>query len=342
METYPTVDRAALRAKIKKGLRLFVLISTLTILGIYFFTATEKTWSYFQGLKPAYLVAVFFVWLLYLAFDGLRLRILAGALGGKVDLKTAAEVILTGLFLAAVTPFQIGGFPVQLYILNKRSLSIGKSTLVLLFRGLLTTILLAPVFVFVFIVYREYFSSALIKGLFFYLSIVFPVGLALFILFMVFPEQMRNIFLFLRRKRTAHLFDRFFTEVLEAKSGLARYYRSKKLHLVYAFVVTIASTACYYLITLVIILGLGLNTPKLDVVVLSLLLNVVLMFIPTPGASGVAEAGFATLFSTLIPRELLTIGVILWRFFTFYLGVIIGGIILLNMLKPPKDSKEDR
>lgn len=339
METYQTIDRVALRAKIKKGLRIFALISTVAILVILLSTIDKKTWSHFRNLRPVYLGAIFLLWIFYLVFDGLRLRILASALGGRVNLKTAAEVILTGLFLAAVTPFQIGGFPVQLYILNKRSLSLGKSTLVLLFRGLLTTILLGSVFPFILIFYREFFSSTLIKGLFVYLVIVFPIGLILFVLFMIFPRQMRTLFGFLRRKRkVSSLFDRFFKEVEEARSGLARYFHQKKLQLFYSFLCTIASTVCFYLIALAIILGLGVNAPKSDVVVLQLILNCILMFIPTPGASGVAEAGFYVLFSTVAPKELLGIYAILWRFFTFYLAVIIGGVIVLKMLRPRRSS----
>jgi uncharacterized membrane protein YbhN (UPF0104 family) len=63
------------------------------------------------------------------------------------------------------------------------------------------------------------------------------------------------------------------------------------------------------------------------------------MFIPTPGASGVAEVGFAALFSPVCPGELLSIYMLLWRFFTFYLGVIIGGIIVINILRPPKSTE---
>lgn len=338
MEAYQTIDRVALRAKIKKGFRIFALISTGATLMILLLTINSETWTYFKNLRPLYLGCILLLWTLYLVFDGLRLRILASALEGTVDLKTAAEVILTGLFLAAVTPFQIGGFPVQLYILNKRSLSLGKSTLVLLFRGFLTTILLASIFPFILIFYRQYFSSTLIKGLFTYLAVVFPAGLALFFLMMIFPQRMRRLLGFLRREKISHLFDRFFKEVEEARSGISRYFLLKKLQLFYAFLATIASTVCFYLIALAIILGLGVNPPKLDVVVLQLILNCVLMFIPTPGASGVAEAGFVTLFSTVSPRELLGIYALLWRFFTFYLGVIIGGIILLKLLKPLKGS----
>jgi uncharacterized protein (TIRG00374 family) len=338
METSQTIDRAALRTKIKRGLRILLLISTLTYLVIYLLTHTKDTWGYFHSLRPLYLLYVFVLWALYLFFDGLRVRVLASALGGKVDLKTAAEVILTGLFLAAVTPFQIGGFPVQLYILKKRSLSLGKSTLVLLFRGLLTTILLAPIFPFIYAFYREYFDSALIEGLFFYLAIVFPVGLAIFVLFMLFPQQMKNRFSFLRRKRISPFYDRFFQEVHEARSGLARYFLQKKLHLFYAFLATIGSTVCFYLIALAIILGLGINAPKIDVVIRQLILNVILMFIPTPGASGVAEAGFYALFSPVCPKAIIAIYTLLWRFFTFYLGVIIGGVVVLQLLKPPRNS----
>jgi uncharacterized membrane protein YbhN (UPF0104 family) len=50
-----------------------------------------------------------------------------------------------------------------------------------------------------------------------------------------------------------------------------------------------------------------------------LLLNLVLYFSPTPGGSGIAEAGFLVLFTKLVPSGTVGILAVLWRFTAEYI-----------------------
>ena len=58
----------------------------------------------------------------------------------------------------------------------------------------------------------------------------------------------------------------------------------------------------------------------------------VLYFIPTPGASGFAESGGALLFGTLMPWNMAGIMAIIWRFFTEYLSIFMGVVVVIRML----------
>ena len=58
----------------------------------------------------------------------------------------------------------------------------------------------------------------------------------------------------------------------------------------------------------------------------------VLYFIPTPGASGFAESGGALLFGTLMPWNMAGVMAIIWRFFTEYLSIFMGVIVVIRML----------
>ena len=61
---------------------------------------------------------------------------------------------------------------------------------------------------------------------------------------------------------------------------------------------------------------------------------------PTPGGSGVGEVGAVAIFQGIIPTAILGLFVILWRFFSQYLGATIGGIVFLTILL--KDLREKR
>ena len=60
------------------------------------------------------------------------------------------------------------------------------------------------------------------------------------------------------------------------------------------------------------------------------LLNLVLYFSPTPGGSGVAEAGFVVLFSTILPNGTEGIMAVLWRFTAEYLPFLLGAVVTIR------------
>ena len=65
---------------------------------------------------------------------------------------------------------------------------------------------------------------------------------------------------------------------------------------------------------------------------LRIFLIFILYFCPTPGGSLIGETTAAFVMGALIPTASLGIFVILWRFFDIYLGVILGGGVMLGAL----------
>ena len=50
-------------------------------------------------------------------------------------------------------------------------------------------------------------------------------------------------------------------------------------------------------------------------------------FVPIPGASGGIEYGFIKFFGNFMPVVLLNSLLLTWRFITYYLGMILGGVL---------------
>ena len=58
------------------------------------------------------------------------------------------------------------------------------------------------------------------------------------------------------------------------------------------------------------------------------------MIVPaTPGASGVAELGAATIFSVFVDSSILGVTVIAWRALTYHMNLLFGGIVSLKVIK---------
>jgi len=57
------------------------------------------------------------------------------------------------------------------------------------------------------------------------------------------------------------------------------------------------------------------------------------MIIPiTPGASGIAELGAKTLFSLFVNSSVIGILILAWRALTYYLNLLIGGVVSIKLL----------
>jgi uncharacterized protein (TIRG00374 family) len=59
-------------------------------------------------------------------------------------------------------------------------------------------------------------------------------------------------------------------------------------------------------------------------VTMALLLYISAAYTPLPGGSGVQEGGFLLYFKTIIPDQRIFTGMLIWRFFTFYLNLLSG------------------
>jgi hypothetical protein len=127
--------------------------------------------------------------------------------------------------------------------------------------------------------------------------------------------------------------------------SIGLFFKVGKWKTLLSFLVTLISMGIYFLIAPTLLYGLGIQVPVMKAIILQLVLTYLLVFVPTPGASGVAELGGFSLFALICPKELLGVYVLLWRFFAFYISVIIGGFVLIRMvgfekLRKITDKKE--
>lgn len=101
------------------------------------------------------------------------------------------------------------------------------------------------------------------------------------------------------------------------------------------FLITAVQWSCRYSVVTAIALFLGAE--GVDPVLFFLLQWIIftaMLFIPTPGASGGAEAAFVLVYSALLPREIIGIATAGWRMLTFYFQLALGAVLFggLNYL----------
>jgi uncharacterized protein (TIRG00374 family) len=317
------------RRAITRGVRVFVLIAVAAAVAVLAFTASRETLAGLARVKWYWLVATCGLWLLAAVFDGLRLSVLSRATEHRLSLRASVEVIFIGYFMAAVTPFQVGGLPLQLYIMNRRGIAPGRASSLLLMRGVLFYGLLfaaAPV-----VAIRLNASTAIVKLLAGYIALIVAAGAALVVASVAFPARVRQWHQRLSQAPKPGLVRRGVLWALDEFDGFVAGLRVfRQTHnlgwLFLGVVVTIVCGVALFAMSATLLAGLGVETDAPRVMALNLLLTAVLLFVPTPGASGVAEAGAAGLYAAVCPRPMLGVYVVLWRLYSFYLGAPVGGI----------------
>lgn len=320
---------------IRRGVRVFILLGVLAAGTVMALTVNRDTLTGLAELKPHWLALTILLWLFATGVDGLRLVILSWAGEHRLSLRRAVEVILAGFFMAAITPFQVGGLPLQLYAMNRWGISPGKATAMLLVRTILFYGMLFAASPFIAV--RLGVSSLLFKVLSGYIAVVAGTGLILITLTLFFPALVTRWRWQLSRRtrpgRFRRLLIRFLGEFRQFARGVKLYFVGRNLlYLLAATILTVVYILSYFGMTAAILGGLGVisvaDVPR--VLGINNLLMAVLLYIPTPGSSGVAEAAAAGLYSMLCPKHMLGIFVVLWRLFSFYISAFLGGAVALR------------
>jgi len=307
------------RERLKKGIRIFLFVSFIIITIILIFTVSRETKEELKLISPLFIILTLFSVFLRFFFDIWRLRYIVNAMGKDLSWMGAFYFTLGGLFLGAVTPMQIGGIPLQLYVCKREGISLPEGSAAIFTRGLLSAFVLPFLIPFMFY-YRVYLTTGMIQGIVKYLSIFYGLMAFAFIVILTKTEWVRKIFK-----------GKFINGFVRFKEIFREEFVKRKSLFFRAYGITWLSLIFYFLTAPLLMNGLGISAPFFETTILQVILTYALNFMPTPGASGFAEGGAYILFRHLMPKSILGVYVVLWRFFTGYLGVIIGGIALSRL-----------
>ncbi len=336
-----TPDTGATRRAIARGVRIFIALAVAAGVVVIGLTASRDTIAGLARLKWYWLAATVGLWFAAAALDGLRLAVLSRAGENPLTALQAFAIIYIGYFMAAVTPFQVGGLPLQLYIMHRWGISPGKASAMLLVRGVLFYGLLFAMAPFVAV--RIGASTAILKVLAVYIAVIIACGIALVAASLIFPAKLAAWRDRLALAPRPGWFRRSLVWLLGEMEGftggIRLFLHGRNLHyLLLASVLTVVCMASLFSMSATLLSGLGVPTDAPKVMGLNLLLTSVMLFVPTPGASGVAEAAAAGLYWMICPRYMLGVYVVLWRLFSFYLGAVVGGILTLRHLSGGKPA----
>jgi len=123
------------------------------------------------------------------------------------------------------------------------------------------------------------------------------------------------------------------TERLEEFHESAALLSAKKWLFVKGVIYNFVALCVFYVIPLFVIYGMGnFNINAIEAITASAYVLIIGAFVPIPGGSGGIEYGFMQFYGNFISGSILSASLLVWRFITYYLGIILGAI-MINFFK---------
>ncbi|MXZ00610.1 flippase-like domain-containing protein, partial [Candidatus Poribacteria bacterium] len=251
--------------------------------------------------------------------------------------------------VSAITPFQTGGVG-HLYIYARAGVPLSGAITsgIICFLSTLTTLILCAGGI-VWLDPPFLPKEATWVSLFSFLMFGLVFGAFLLLLFK--PEIVFRFFHYLcaavqrRFTRLAPILERATSRVeqltTEHKSFTTMFLRQHKLTCILSIPLTCGFLGARIVGSYIVVQALNGDATLWELCIIGLVLNFVVLFAPSPGASGVAEVVTAALMEHLISKELIPLFVLLTRFFSIYCAVVVGGIVIgLQIAKDFRHQKK--
>ena len=332
---------------------LTLLFSLSVIIIIFATTFNQETIGYILSFNLVFLGLAILFRFIALVLWGVRIQLMSGSLGYRVHLPYCVNMVLAGLLAGTITPGQVGNDPVRVHELYRAGVRIGDATAVVIMERILDGIILTVMGLLIMTMMTQYFLSTFSPALLILIAIawIFMISF-LFIPFLAirYPEKTKSVLLRLVNWLAPRLFrssapdqgisQRVDHEIDNLFTSMTRFTGNARRGLIAGGIVTGLFWISEFLVASVIMMGLGLQPYVLESFFFQILIAIIMMIPLTPGSSGITELSTSSLYALIIPSGMIGIFVLLWRFVTFYLNIILGAVAGLAIFKRELGYKE--
>lgn len=266
--------------------------------------------------------------------------------GENYSLFKSFRLLLITKFFNGITPFASGGQPMQVYLMKKDGIRITKAVNIIIQNFIIYQLALVSIGALTLILNEMFniFPENPILGRLVAIGFIVNTLVMVFSFIISFSKTFKNVvfnftvklgtkFRIIKDKET------FITKWEERCNDFHKgteFIKSHKLLCFKCFIYNLIALSAFYIIPLFVILAMdskGLSI--LNTYVASSYVMIMGSFVPIPGGSGGIEFGYLQFFGNFIKGSLLNASLLIWRFITYYIPMIVGAI-LLNLGKEEK------
>ena len=241
-------------------------------------------------------------------------------------------------FFNGITPFSTGGQPMEIYMLKEHIVSYTKATNIIIQNFIFYQTALV-IFGIVAVTYNYMFhllpENLLLKKLVligFIINTLVAVGLFIITFSKKLTKKISKIIIKILSKiniiKNKEKITNNWNKKLDEFHESAKILRKNKKLFIFGVVMNIISLTLLYIIPLLIVYSLkDYNSINIiETLTSSAYVLIIGAFVPIPGATGGIEFGFLEFFGNFLSKKIISTVLLIWRFITYYLGMIIGAL----------------
>lgn len=331
--------------------RILEALFFLAVMGLTFYTIFSgqnmvQIWTSMKSLSVPYLFLAIFSSLFFVCAEGLMIFYLLKSLDGKSSVGKCIVYSFVGFFYSGITPSATGGQPVQLYYMKKDGNRLSDSSVVLMTVALMYKLVLvligAAVLIFwhepLRIYLREYFYLYLI-GLF--LNVILVVIL---LAVMLAPKWMNKLICGIERlavrikilKPSAEREDKI-KGFIDGYQDAVQFLLRNKIKVGVVLFGTFIQRSSLFILTWFIYRGFSLQgTDSATIVLLQAAVYIAVDMLPVPGAQGITELMYRSIFLNIFTENYLMPSLYVTRGVSFYFVLVVSLLIVLGRRFLPK------
>ena len=290
-----------------------------------------------RSLSPIYLLYCLLAWCGYILTDALTIYYFLKKQEHGISFLQAVYIALVGIYYSNITPTTSGGQPVQIYRMKQRGVPIGVGGSALTVKFFCFQFMLLVIGAVLWITHAgfvgrqaEGLTWIVFLGYFFnFLSIGMVLTMA------ISQRAMRGIIALCIRvgvrlrickdpEKSAAKWEDHCASFLKSVQMI----RSRPKEILVQFAISSVQLLFLMLVILAIYRAFGLSgVSNMELLTMGVLLYISASYTPLPGASGAQEGGFAVFFQGIFPDASLFVALMIWRFSTYYLSILVGVVI---------------
>lgn len=304
-----------------------------------------------SGANYLWIVVALLCFLIGLAFEAKAYQEIIQGYEYNYTFKKSYKMLLITKFFNGITPFSSGGQPMQVYMLKKDGIRLTKATNIIIQNFIIyQAALVAFGIIAISINYslKLFTEVTLLKQLVtigFLINTLVMVGLIVISFSSKFNHFIveKSIFILSKLKLVKDkekTLEKWREKVDDFHEG-AEYLKNNKLLCLRTFIYNMIYLTLNYAMPYFVILALAKTTTDATIlksICASAYVLIMGSFVPIPGASGGIEYGYLKFFGNFISGTLLKASLLIWRTISYYLPMLIGGI-LFNINTKRGDNK---
>lgn len=276
-------------------------------------------------------------YLLFTASDALSLWYFLRRQGCRISLAYMLFVANAGLYYSNITPGASGGQPMQIYYLHKKGVPIGLASSALMVRFFSFQAMLSVIATVLWISHGSFIAQQV--GSYRWILIigyVYNAVLVTFLLLVAFKKSIVRFFIriFVLAGTKMRIVKNPAASTAKWEDALDTFNASITMmtkhpgELLLQLLMGGAQLLFQMFILYFIYLALGLKDATCgQIIAMDVMEYISAAYMPSPGASGAQEVTFTLYFGSIFPEGIRLAALLLWRFFTYYLSLIIGALI---------------